>query len=249
MRVPQMKLPQMRLPAVKRPRPEALLRPLLAGRDLTRLTRLPGALRRGADGLQSAARGALSRAGTRGGGSWPRRPALFAAVGYLALVLLLAHTAFSAVGGLLDKREAVATADEILGRLQGRRPPAADGSAPAGPPVGSPFLDGPSVTVAGANLMQRVGAAVAALNGRILSSRVELQGTDFGPGFVGVSVNFELAQSELQALLHDLEAGMPFLFVDQLVVQTPSASPSGGEAEAGRLRVLLSVYGQWQGAQ
>lgn len=250
----------MRLPALKPPRPDALLRALSAARDPESLARLTATLRRRAEGVRSAVGSAASRAGTSGGAGWPRPAALLAALGYVLLVLLLAHTAVSAVGGLLDKREAVATADEILGRLQGRRPLAADGSAPAGPPLGSPFLEGPSVTVAGANLMQRVGAAVTGLNGRILSSRVELQGTNSGTnsgtnpgaGFVGVSVNFELAQGELQALLYDLEAGMPFLFVDQLEVQTQPAGrgggEGGGEGDGGRLRVLLSVYGQWQGA-
>ena len=38
----------------------------------------------------------------------------------------------------------------------------------------------------------------------------------------------EIEQPQLQQLLYDLEAGMPFLFVDQLVVQTPlTASGSG----------------------
>jgi general secretion pathway protein M len=35
---------------------------------------------------------------------------------------------------------------------------------------------------------------------------------------------------------------MPYLFIDQFVVQTPSAAP-----ESGRMRVLLAVSGQWQG--
>jgi general secretion pathway protein M len=39
---------------------------------------------------------------------------------------------------------------------------------------------------------------------------------------------------------------MPFLFVDQLVVQAPQAST--GEESGGRMRVLLGVSGQWQGA-
>jgi general secretion pathway protein M len=50
----------------------------------------------------------------------------------------------------------------------------------------------------------------------------------------------------LQELLYDLEAGMPFLFVDQLVVQTPTAE--AGEQPV-RLRVLLGVSGQWRGAK
>jgi general secretion pathway protein M len=50
----------------------------------------------------------------------------------------------------------------------------------------------------------------------------------------------------LQQLLYDLEAGMPFLFVDQLVAQGP-ASP--GATPEGKLRVVISVSGQWQGSK
>jgi general secretion pathway protein M len=56
----------------------------------------------------------------------------------------------------------------------------------------------------------------------------------------------EIDQSELQKLLYDLEAGMPFLFIDQLVIQPPlTLSGAGG----GRLRLLLTVSGQWRGAK
>jgi general secretion pathway protein M len=52
----------------------------------------------------------------------------------------------------------------------------------------------------------------------------------------------EIDQPALQPLIYDLEAGMPFLFIDQLAVQAPAIS--SGE---GKLRILLAVSGQWQG--
>jgi general secretion pathway protein M len=39
---------------------------------------------------------------------------------------------------------------------------------------------------------------------------------------------------------------MPFLFVDQLVVQTPASFAASGN---GKLRILLAVSRQWQGAK
>jgi len=39
---------------------------------------------------------------------------------------------------------------------------------------------------------------------------------------------------------------MPFLFVNQLAIQTGQGNAG---AEGGRLRVLLAVSGQWQGAK
>jgi general secretion pathway protein M len=50
----------------------------------------------------------------------------------------------------------------------------------------------------------------------------------------------------LQQLLYDLEAGMPFLFIDQLVAQAPE---TGTGALRGKMRVSILVSGQWQGAK
>ena len=43
-----------------------------------------------------------------------------------------------------------------------------------------------------------------------------------------------------------LEAGMPFLFIDQLVAQAPATQVPGATAPEGKLRILISVSGQWQ---
>ena len=54
-----------------------------------------------------------------------------------------------------------------------------------------------------------------------------------------ITPSFEIEPTRLQPLLYDLEAGMPFLFVDELVVQAPSTAN-----DSGKLRVLLGVSGQ-----
>lgn len=188
----------------------------------------------------NAARSLRSQAGLR---------ALAATLAYAALVTTLIFATWGAIAELLEQRAAVAAATEILDRLQGRRAMPTDAGMPVSLPTGSPFLEGPTVTVAGAGLMQRVSAAIARADGRILSSRVELQDTRLGAGFLGVTASLEIAQSGLQALLYDLEAGMPFLFVDQLVAQSSTSGTSSGDAADGHLQVLLTVYGQWQGAR
>jgi hypothetical protein len=76
--------------------------------------------------------------------------------------------------------------------------------------------------------------------------RADLQGTEARRNFVNLVASCEVDQPALQQLLYDLEAGMPFLFIDQLVVQSPQAV---GGSEAGRLRVLLGVSGRWQGTK
>jgi general secretion pathway protein M len=42
-----------------------------------------------------------------------------------------------------------------------------------------------------------------------------------------------------------LEAGMLFLFIEQLVAQAP-ATQAPGEMSEGKLRILISASGQWQ---
>jgi general secretion pathway protein M len=167
---------------------------------------------------------------------------LLAAVAYVALVFALLFTAITSVADMFGQRAEVASSAAMLEQLEGRRPVAARGTE-VSMPSGSAFLEGATVTVAGAALIQRVAGAVTKLGGNVLSTQVELKGTQSKAGFISILASCEVEQVGLQQLLYDLEAGMPFLFVDQLVVQTPSGSGTG------KLRILLAVSGQWQGAK
>jgi general secretion pathway protein M len=171
-----------------------------------------------------------------------------AAILYVAVVVLFAILAWTSVVDILERRSAVAATADILAQLEGRKPvtPRALGDSQAAPVAGSPLLEGATVTVGGANLLQRVAAAVTRLGGNILYTQVDLQGTQSKDGFVSVTVSCEVEQPALQKLLYDLEAGMPFLFVEQLVAQGPAVP---GTMPEGKLRVVISVAGQWQGAK
>jgi general secretion pathway protein M len=173
---------------------------------------------------------------------------LGAAIGYLAVVIAFVFATSFAVLDFLERREAVAAAADVLARLEGRNlpRPAVAGVGDATIVTGSPVLEGPTVTVAGATLMQRVAGAITRVGGNILSSQVDLQGALAKEGFVTVSVNCEVEQPSLQKLLYDLEAGMPLLFVDQLVAEAPEGVAG---VVGGKIRVLISVSGQWQGAK
>jgi len=171
-----------------------------------------------------------------------------AAILYAGLVVLFATTAWTTVVDILQRREAIAATADILNQLEGRKPAAPrdarGGEASAA--AGSPLLEGATMTIGGANLLQRVAGAVTQRGGNILYTQVDLAGTQSKEGFVSVTVNCELEQPALQQLLYDLEAGMPFLFVDQLVAQGPAVP---GTSPEGKLRVLISVSGQWQGSK
>lgn len=168
-----------------------------------------------------------------------------AAALYVALVLGLLGSAWIALAALDERRAIVKAAETMLAHLEGRSPRSDQEGGPgfAGAPVGSPFLEGPAVTVAGAALLQRMAGAVSRAGGNVVSSQVELEKADAGDGWISLMMSCEIEQAMLQPLLYDLEAGMPFLFVDQLVVQAPVA----GVEQQGRMRILLAVSGQWGG--
>ena len=169
-----------------------------------------------------------------------------AAILYVAVVIAFVVTAAFATLDVLQRRQEVAATADTLRLIEARNPArhAAAGAGDLSVPTGSPFLEGPTVTVAGASLMERVAGAISRVGGTITSSQVDLQGPQAKDGFVAVSVSCDIEQPALQKLLYDLEAGMPLLFVDQLVAQTPEGSQT---AVGSRLHVLISVSGQWQG--
>jgi general secretion pathway protein M len=170
---------------------------------------------------------------------------IVAALAYAGLVGVLAVIVISSIVDVLGQRAAVAASAEMLAQLEGRRPAASGGrTADVRMPSGSAFLEGATVTIAGAALLQRVAGAVTKLGGNVLSSQLDLQGTQAKAGFVSMVASCEIDQPALQPLIYDLEAGMPFLFVDQLAVQAPTVT--SGE---GRLRIVLAVSGQWQGVK
>jgi general secretion pathway protein M len=171
-----------------------------------------------------------------------------AAILYVGVVMIFAITAWTTVAEILERREAVAATSAVLTQLEGRGPAVPRGRGKDTEPVatGSPLLEGATVTVGGANLLQRVASSISRLGGSILYTQVDLQGPQSKDGFVSVTVNCEVEQPALQQLLYDLEAGMPFLFVDQLVAQGPAVP---GATPEGKLRVLISVSGEWQGSK
>ena len=178
----------------------------------------------------------------------PMLRSLLAALGYVAVIVVLLVLVWSAVADILDRRRAIAASSDLLAQLEGRRTAAGlPGIAPSGPvPTGSPFLEGQTLTVAGAALLQRVADAVTKVGGNVLSSQVDVQGVQAKDGYVSLLASCEIEQAAIQRLLYDLEAGMPYLFIEQFVAQAPQASQA---QPGGRMRLLLAVSGRWQGVK
>jgi general secretion pathway protein M len=170
-----------------------------------------------------------------------------AVAAYLVLVAAFLITTGMALANLYQVRAALTDSRDILSKLEARQQRTDAANAPAGAvPAGSPFIGGDTITVAGAALLQRVAGAITRFGGSVQSSQVEVQGPQAKDGFITLIISGEMDQPNLQKLLYDLEAGMPFLFVDQLVVQGPRASAVAGSA---RMQLLIAVSGQWKGAK
>ena len=171
---------------------------------------------------------------------------LISVVLYLAVLGGLAVTSWVAISGIFDHQGALAQTSDLLDQLRGRKPRNPAQLSAEHP--GTPFLEGPTVTVAGASLLQRVASAVGNAGGTIQSSQVDVLGKEAKDGFVGLVISCEMEQPALQKVLYDLEVGMPFLFVDQLDVQVPQTTAKD-DAGSGRIQVMLGVSGQWQGSK
>lgn len=163
---------------------------------------------------------------------------------YVALVVVLILTALFALLNIGERHRAVNASAEVLARLERRAPSLLSESAWSSDsiPAGSPFLDGQTVTVASATLLQQITAAITGVGGRVISSEVAPRGERSGDAIVRVLANCELEEGALQHLLYDIEAGMPFLFIDQFVAEAPAN-------EGGRMHVLLGVSGLWLGTK
>jgi general secretion pathway protein M len=175
-----------------------------------------------------------------------RREAL--AVGaYVGVVIAFLAISLALVADLHDKSTEIAAAQMRLDTLSERSRSGSAASIGSNPGMtGSPFLDGRTITIAGAALQQRIEAAVAKAGGELMSSQVELDGPDAKNGFVNLTASVETGQPAVQTILYDIEAGMPYLFVDKLSIQSPEVF---GEPESGRMRMTIGVAGQWRSSQ
>jgi general secretion pathway protein M len=169
-------------------------------------------------------------------------------LGFASLILVLAAVTWFALTSLAGDYQDYTAASDLLDRIEGRKLGGDEsGLGTALDKSGSPFIEGRTVTIAGAALQHRVVAAIEDAGGNVLSSQVDLQKFESKPGFISLSVNCEVEQASLQQLLYDLETGMPFLFIDQLVVQMPqSAAKFESGPDTPRMHVQIDVSGQWR---
>jgi general secretion pathway protein M len=176
--------------------------------------------------------------------SGSRRRERVALLIYLVLLAGLVIVGYVTLSNLLDDYAQLVVSRDALAHLDRQsRSLTLTGPTASSTIDAPPFLLGKTVTVAGAGLQERVETAVTKAGGNVLSSQVDFEIPRAPEGFVGLTSSLEIGQAELQSLLYDLEAGMPYLFVETLSVQSAQGF---GEREDSRMRVLIGVTGQWR---
>jgi general secretion pathway protein M len=130
---------------------------------------------------------------------------------------------------------------DVLSRLQQRARSLANSADAKAWPPGSPFLEGQTETVASAALLQRITNAVTEAGGSLVSSEVDRSGARDKEGYQRVTATCDIDEVGLQRLLYDLEANMPFLVIESLMVQSRAS-------QSGRLQAQVRVAGRWGGA-
>lgn len=190
----------------------------------------------------------------------PPRSRRLAAVGLLVAVVLAVY-AF-AVGPLLasyaDDRREVAQSRAALARYQeaGREIPALQKQLDAlhrQGATGAGYLEGENETLVAAALQERLKSAVVQTGGHLNSTQVlasaDVEAQRRGkPHRVAVRGQMRMSIASLQRVLYTLEAGSPYLFIDNLDVRpvVDVRGPATPDSDA-LLDVHFDVYGYMQG--
>jgi general secretion pathway protein M len=161
---------------------------------------------------------------------------------YVALIFMCGLTIVYTLTDIVDGYRAHTASLDMLSQLEERNQSSSARGESKNSRLGSPFLEGQTVTVASAALLQRITSVITNAGGTVVSSEIVPQRTPSNNGYVTALANCELEQEALQKVLYDIEASLPFLFVDQLDVQTPIES-------GGKLRARLGVVGPWSGGK
>jgi general secretion pathway protein M len=168
---------------------------------------------------------------------------MLSAVAYVVIIAGLINAAYTMTTALFLEGARIASLRERAGQLNDRAKSIANA-----PVIGeadranSPFLEGQTAALAGAGLQQHIERVVADAGGALLSTEINLDESESKNRFLSLTMNVEMTQLALQSFLYDLEAGMPYLFVNSFEAQAPEASPTGD----GRMRVSMNVSGQWE---
>jgi general secretion pathway protein M len=108
------------------------------------------------------------------------------------------------------------------------------------------FLKGVSGSITQAELLKNISNRIASEAGVMISSSIDdaSLGTPGKDHPIRIRTEFRMSNDHLQRLLYKIESGIPYLFVDNLVLR-PASEPGSRDL----LHAQMTVYGQWRGRQ
>jgi general secretion pathway protein M len=173
------------------------------------------------------------------------RQKLFALAVLLLLLLACAGALALSVATRLEAAQERSDQQDVLSRLQARLRARTDAHGelkPASAPAQA-FLDASTAGLAGADLQAYV-ARLAERHAALVSFGVQGSDNDRAAETVGLEASMDITLNALQVLLHQLETGTPYVFVDSMTVHTAT-----GSRAADTLRVTLGLRALWRGAR
>ncbi|HEY6256121.1 MAG TPA: type II secretion system protein GspM [Xanthobacteraceae bacterium] len=154
-------------------------------------------------------------------------------------VALTLELRFDAVQELSDRQDVLARLETRARARSEARGPGRTAAAPA-----QAFLDAPTAGLAGAELQAYV-ARLADQHAVLVSFGTQASAGEDAADAVRIEASLEVGLAALQVLLHQLETGTPYVFVESMTVRPVTATATGG-AENAPLRVTLGLRALWR---
>jgi general secretion pathway protein M len=135
---------------------------------------------------------------------------------------------------------------DVLSRLQARAGPRTTQGTSAKPTAapGQAFLDAATPGLAGADLQAYV-ARLADQHAVLVSFGTQSSAGEDSADAVRIEASMDISLRELQVMLYQLEAGIPYVFVESMTIRA-SDTAAGVGAEDAPLRVTLGLRALWR---
>jgi hypothetical protein len=109
---------------------------------------------------------------------------------------------------------------------------------------GTAFLNAPTSGLASAQLETYLSQLVLAQRASLVSSGVQQANHSDAPEIVHIQATLDIRYEALQALLYRLEIGTPYVFVDEMNLQSPNATAQREPRDAA-MKVTLNLRALW----
>jgi general secretion pathway protein M len=175
------------------------------------------------------------------------REQMIAVAAAMLIFVLCVVTVLVSLGVRTDSLAALSEQQDAIAGLEARLRNGVSRSGrsqnPAAPP--GAFLIAQTQGLAGAELQAHLAQLAASQNADVVSSGVQAASRDDPPETIRLQATLTVTIRSLQGLLHQLETGTPYVFVDSVTVQSPGTA-AGSEREDPVLRATLAIRALWR---